>query len=174
MNYNVYDNMSQSEGNVLDHLVYKNPYERFMIMILERLDKVEEALKDVTDKQSMIIGNLHEHPNGYYVYKVVLREMIPIQQYSDIFQVLYTHLSCTQCFISQNTIQAVFFDMTKTKRLDLVLNDFKSYNLNTSQVSINYDIQVNNQQETYMIYRTPTSSVTTLVKLGEIHVDTIK
>ncbi len=87
------------DKNLVDHLVLNNPYERFMIMIMDRLDKIENRMDNIDNKMSVVMGNLTTTvSNLHIIFKITLEKQIDVEAIDTIYNFLYKELGSTQCF----------------------------------------------------------------------------
>lgn len=170
------------KNSIVDHLVYNNPYERFMIMILERLEKLEDRMEKLDNKMSIVIGNISNNiKNVHVIFKIVLDKRIDIDKIDTIYNFLHKELSCTQCFFSLHThtssIQLVCTDTNVFQKFSDMLDKFKHDNkITINSISIEPDVSfpdgsfnnTNSSCEIYMLYKSIDSSQVKKIKLHTI------
>ncbi len=152
------------KNTIVDHLAYNNPYERFMIMILERLEKLEDNMENIDNKMSIVMGNLtSNNKNIHLIFKIILDRKLDVNKMESVYNFLHSELACTQCFFSldfHTSIQIICTDNSALQKFSNVIDKFKSeLKIMISKISIEPDIAFDNIHEVYMLYKQTDSAV---------------
>ena len=139
----------------MDHLIYSNPYERFMIMILERLEAVEDTLTNFQTKMTATIAAVGDKKCSVIDFNIVgLKE----ENYKNVSDCL-GKLGCVMFFFGENTVQTIVSDNKCLVILDEISKDLNKYNVRLSSVSIKNCVDMKrvsyilNNNEEYKLYR---------------------
>lgn len=156
--------------STVDHLGYNNPYERFMIMILDRLGKLEDRMDNIDNKMSIVMGNLacNNLRSIHVIFKIIVDKQIEPNKIDYIYTFLYNELACTQCFFSldaQTSIQIVCTDNSVFQKFNTMIDKFKTeLKFNICHISIEPEISFASRNVIYMLYK-PIDSIVKKIKL---------
>lgn len=157
-----------SNVNMLDHLVQCNPYERFMIKILERLENLEDRMQSLDHKIAIVMDNIKGNAtNEFYVMKITLNSC-NVSMTDLLFEFINREMKCNQIYFTfgnDTDVQAVFNHNDAFRRFAQVLETIKTeHSLTVSHVSINNDVEFDYHKPVYLYYKN-SSGVTIRRKL---------
>jgi hypothetical protein len=135
-----------------------NAHEKFMLMLLERIETIEDQLTGINDKMSIVMGSLS--PSGCMVVFNLSFSTAPSNETaSEIFEYLNKELSCEQCFFSSDNskMQAVFNRAEKFDNITEIIHGLKTrFSFSVSQLSITSHVDLCAAGKMFMMQRHPT------------------
>lgn len=151
------------QNDSLDHLISSNPYERFMIIIMNRLSSLEDKFQNLNNKMSLILDTMQGNANNvFYVLKMTVSN--PIATIDNIFEYISKELDCTLCYFSDTStlieIQAVFYHNDAyskfSKAFDLLKKDLS---VTICHMSIANDVEFTDTKPGFMIYKNKENNI---------------
>jgi len=113
----------------LDHLTYNNPYERFMLMILERMDKLE-------DRMMLLLGNINEKKGVCYVLRMKTFNM-DITKHDSIKKLIHKYFDTDMLVFAENEVQMLVHNNKSLVYLDDIMKDaHKIYDVRIGHIGI--------------------------------------
>ena len=136
---------------VMDHLIYSNPHDRFLIMILERLEAVENAINSFQTNMTCNIAALNDK-QSHSVINLKLGGLIE-EKYNNICECLKV-LGCTMFFFGEDNLQTLVVDNKYLVMLEDISKDLTKHGVRLNSLSIESKIDlekvtwiVNNQKQ---------------------------
>ena len=119
----------------MDHLTYNNPYERFMIMILERMEKFE-------DKMELVIGNLKQKDGVSYVLRIKTIGLDAIH-YNKINILIKQYLNADLVFFGEQMIQVLVHNNKHLLYIDTLFKELlNNCAIKVSQIAIENELDL--------------------------------
>lgn len=145
----------------MDDIDCSNAHEKFMLMLLERIEKTEDQLQSIDDKMSLVLGSLA--PSGcMVVFNLSFSNALSNETALKIFEFLHDELQCEQCFLSleNSSMQAVFNRAEKFNNITEIIHGLKKrFAFSVSQLSINNHVDLNVVGKLFMMQNKPTKRI---------------
>ena len=119
-----------------DHIVPSNPYERFMISILERLEKIETRMENIGKGLETVGSRLD---SKYHVIYIKTSAIDPTSY------IVIREVVGSECILGNDSIQIVASDSQFFAKIEQTMKKLNDNGIHTDNILIRPNLEINDE-----------------------------